>query len=95
MGYAEKGVALERGNPNTFGFRDPEVVRIVAGLTRRLGEDVLTGAGPALPQGVHEMRATAMDIMQNPANKDYAAYHGKGRPPDPDSALTILEQRFI
>ena len=91
MGYAEKGVNLEKGNPNTFGFRDPEVVRIVAGLTRRLGEDVLAGAGPALPQGIHELKATAMDIIQNPANKDYQKYR-QGDPDVRSRVRRMLEQ---
>jgi hypothetical protein len=84
MGLAEKAVRLANGNANSFGFRDPEIVRIVASLASRINEDEIAGAGPALPHGVHEMKATAMDIIQNPANKDYAAYHGKGRPPDAD-----------
>jgi hypothetical protein len=91
MDYAEKGVALERGNPNTFGFRDPEVVRIVAGLTRRLGEDVLAGAGPALPQGAYELKATAMDIIQNPENKDYQKYR-QGDPNVRSRVRRMLEQ---
>jgi hypothetical protein len=91
MGFAEKGVALEKGNPNTFGFRDPEVVRIVAGLTRRLGEDVLAGAGPALPQGTYELKATAMDIIQNPANKDYQKYRS-GDPDVRSRVRRMLEQ---
>jgi hypothetical protein len=91
LGMAKKGVVLEKGNPYSFGFQDPEVVRIIAGLTGRLGEDVIAGVGEALPQGTHELRATAMDIIQNPANKDYQKYRS-GDPDVRSRVRRMLEQ---
>ena len=80
IGLVERAVHFAEGNPNTYGFRDPEVIRIVASLASRLSEDNLVGTGPALPAGVHEMKAQAVDIISNPQNKDYQKY----RAGDPD-----------
>jgi hypothetical protein len=95
MALAERAVKFVGGDVNDYGWRSPGAVRTIAALAAKLDEDQLVQAGGSLPQGVHSMKQAAIDIIQNPNNKDYAAYHGKGRPPDNDVRARVrrmLEQ---
>jgi hypothetical protein len=80
MELASRAVRYTGVNPNSYGFRDPEIVRAFTALAKEISEDRIIGATGALPAGIHEMKANALDIMRNPQNKDFQKY----RDGDPD-----------
>jgi hypothetical protein len=91
MGMAARAVHFAGGNVNSYGFRDPEAVRVVVALAKEISEDRIIGPAGALPEGTHEMKASALDIMRNPQNKDFQKY----RDGDPDVRARVrrmLEQ---
>jgi len=62
-----------RGNNNTYGLGDPEVVRIIGDLASKMKEDTFVGpTGGA--GGFSSMRARANDIQTNPKNDLYQKY---------------------
>lgn len=62
-----------RGNNNTYGLGDPEVVRIIGDLASKMKEDTFVGptGGSA---GFSSMRARANDIQTNSQNPLYKKY---------------------
>ena len=62
-----------RGNNNTYGLGDPEVVRIIGDLASRMKEDTFVGptGGSA---GFSSMRHRANDIQTNAQNPLYRKY---------------------
>lgn len=75
LGIAQRAVVLEGGNVNSYGWRDPDTVRVVVGLASRLGEGKLVAPGGSLPMGSADLRARAIDIITNKNNPDHAKYH--------------------
>jgi len=59
---------------NSYGWRDPEVVKLVVRMANMMGEDKFVGAGTSLPAGAADLRQRAMDIMRNPANPLHQRY---------------------
>lgn len=80
MGLAAKAIHYANGDLNDYGWRSPGAVQTIVALAKELSEDRIIGSSGALPEGIHEMKASALDIMRNPANKDYQKY----RDGDPD-----------
>jgi hypothetical protein len=79
IGLAQRAAHLAGVNPNSYGWRDPEVVRGFVYLAGKLGEDSLVGAGGALPVGAHDMKSRALDIMRNPQNPEHQRYRDGDR----------------
>jgi hypothetical protein len=74
IAVAQRAAALGGVDPNSYGWRDPEVVKLVVRMAGMMGEDKFVGAGTALPAGTADLRIRAMDIMRNPANPLHQRY---------------------
>jgi hypothetical protein len=74
IAVAQRAAALGGVDPNSYGWRDPEVVKLVVRMANMMGEDKFVGAGTALPVGSADLRQRAMDIMRNPANPLHQRY---------------------
>ena len=75
LGVAQRAAALAGVDANSYGFRDPEVVKGFVRLAGMMGEDKLVGAGTSLPAGAADLKARALDIVSNKANPLYERYH--------------------
>jgi hypothetical protein len=73
LGLVRNAVKFVRGNNNTYGLGDPEVVRIIADLASRMNEDTFVNAS-ASSAGFSSMKARANDIQTNPQNALYKKY---------------------
>jgi len=62
-------------SPNSYGFRDPEVVRGFVRLASMMGEQQLVSSSSAMPSGSGDFAAMAKDIQTNTSNPKYKAYH--------------------
>lgn len=71
LNLAKRAVATVGGNANSRGFSDPEVVRVVVGLAKKLSDDTLV-AGDSI--GPSSSVSRAKDIMTNPNNPMHARY---------------------
>lgn len=74
IAVAQRAAALGGVDPNSYGWRDPEVVKLVVRMANMMGEDKFVGAGTALPVGTADLRQRAMDIMRNSANPLHQRY---------------------
>jgi hypothetical protein len=79
LGIAQRAAALGGADPNSYGWRDPEVVKLVVRLANMMGEDKLVGPGTSLPAGSADLRARAQDIMRNPGNPLHQRYRDGDR----------------
>jgi hypothetical protein len=73
LDLVRNAVKYVRGNNNTYGLGDPEVVRIIADLASRMNEDTFVNAS-ASTAGFSSMKARANDIQTNPQNALYKKY---------------------
>ena len=71
IALAQRAVATVGGDPNSRGFSDPAVVKVLVGLAEKLSDDTLVAAGQATPQSG---KSAAKDIQTNPQNPLYAQY---------------------
>ena len=74
IAVAQRAAALAGVDVNSYGWRDPEVVKVVVRMANMMGEDKFVGAGTSLPVGSADLRVRAMDIMRNPANPLHQRY---------------------
>lgn len=74
LGLAQRAAALGGANPDSYGWRDPEVVKLVVRMANMMGEDKFVGAGGALPVGAADLRSRAQDIIRNPSNPLHQRY---------------------
>lgn len=74
IAVAQRAAALSGVDVNSYGWRDPEVVKVVVRMANMMGEDKFVGAGTSLPVGSADLRVRAMDIMRNPANPLHQRY---------------------
>jgi uncharacterized protein YdbL (DUF1318 family) len=74
IAVAQRAAALGGVDTNSYGWRDPEVVKLVVRMANMMGEDKFVGAGTSLPAGTADIRQRAMDIMRNPANPLHQRY---------------------
>ena len=79
LGLAQRAVVTKGGNPNSYGWRDPDTVRVVVALASEVGEGKLVAPGGSLPMGSADMKSRALDIMTNKGNPEYQRYHDGDR----------------
>jgi hypothetical protein len=79
LGVAQRAAALAGVDANSYGWRDPEVVKGFVRLASMMGEDKLVGSGASLPAGAADLKSRAIDIMTNRANPLYQKYHDGDR----------------
>jgi hypothetical protein len=80
LGLVKRAVLTVQGNPNSYGWRDPDTVRTVQRLAAMMSESKFVSADSGLPMGVSDFAQLAKDIQTNPDNPKYKAYHNG----DPD-----------
>lgn len=71
LGLAERVVATAKGNPKSWGFGDPEVVKVLAETGAMLSDDKLVEGGQAT---FSSAKARARDIQTNAANPLHQRY---------------------
>jgi hypothetical protein len=71
LNLAKRAVATVGGNANSRGFADPEVVKVVVSLAKKLSDDTLV-AGDSL--GPSSSKSRAKDIQTNPQNPMHERY---------------------
>jgi hypothetical protein len=74
LGIAQRAAALTGVDANSYGWRDPEVVKGFVRLASMMGDDKLVTPGASLPAGGADLKSRAIDIMRNPANPDHQKY---------------------
>jgi hypothetical protein len=74
LGIAQRAAALTGVDPNSYGWRDTEVVKAFVRLANMMGDDRLVSPGGSLPVGKADLKSRAMDIMRNPSNPDFQKY---------------------
>lgn len=68
---AERAVATVGGDPNSFGFGDPAVIKAFVALAEKLSDDQLVSSPASIAVSARE---TARDIMFNPNNPLHERY---------------------
>jgi hypothetical protein len=74
LGIAQRAAALTGVDANSYGWRDPEVVKGFVRLASMMGDDKLVTPGASLPAGGADLKSRAIDIIRNPANPDHQKY---------------------
>lgn len=74
LGLAQRAAQLTGVNPNSYGWRDPEVVKGFVRLASMMDEDKIVSPGTSLPAGAADLKARAKDIQSNPQNPEYRKY---------------------
>lgn len=74
LGIAQRAASLTGVDANSYGWRDPEVVKGFVRLASMMGDDKLVTPGGSLPAGGADLKSRAIDIMRNPANPDHQKY---------------------
>jgi hypothetical protein len=74
LGMAQRAAALTGVDPNSYGWRDPEVVKGFVRLASMMSDDKLVKPGTSLPAGSADLKSRALDIMRNPTNPDHQKY---------------------
>jgi hypothetical protein len=74
LGVAQRAAALTGVDANSYGWRDPEVVKGFVRLANMMSDDKLVSPGGSLPVGKADLKSRALDIMRNPANPDFQKY---------------------
>lgn len=74
LGIAQRAAQATGVNANSYGWRDPEVVKGFVRLASMMGEDKIVTPGTSLPAGTADLRARAKDIQSNPQNPEYKKY---------------------
>jgi hypothetical protein len=79
LGVAQRAAALTGVDANSYGWRDPEVVKGFVRLANMMSDDKLVSPGGSLPVGKADLKSRALDIMRNPANPDFQKYRDGDR----------------
>lgn len=79
LGIAQRAAQLAGVDANSYGWRDPEVVKGFVRIASMMGEDKLVSPGGTLPAGSADLKSRALDIIGNRANPLYEKYHNGDR----------------
>jgi hypothetical protein len=79
LGVAQRAAALTGVDANSYGWRDPEIVKGFVRLANMMSDDKLVSPGGSLPVGKADLKSRALDIMRNPANPDFQKYRDGDR----------------
>jgi hypothetical protein len=79
LGVAQRAASLTGVDANSYGWRDPEVVKGFVRLANMMSDDKLVSPGGSLPVGKADLKSRALDIMRNPANPDFQKYRDGDR----------------
>jgi hypothetical protein len=80
IALAQRAAATVGVDPNSFGFRDVEVVKAFVRMASMMGEKSLVSSAEGLPAGSTDFAQRAKDIQTNPQNPLYKRYQNG----DPD-----------
>jgi hypothetical protein len=86
IALAQRAVATVGGKADSRGFSDPEVVKVVVSLAKKLSDDTLV-AGDSL--GPSSSKSRAKDVMTNPDNPMHRRYL-EGDPETVDQVRRML-----
>lgn len=86
---AKRAVLTVGGDPNSFGFGDPTVIKAFVALAEKLSDDQLVSSPASLAGNAKE---TARDIMTNPNNPLHERYR-QGDPEVVERVRAMLTQK--